>query len=138
MCSIHILLAGKGFLSLDASTIACAAHFDAGPLRKVWTDGSVLFPTKFWLTTATYAGIAEDFSIISKGQVNHWNLASYTAELWAVVVACLKATGPTIIFSDSLTVVQQCSEVFANGFIGEDWLCSPWWRSLRDLYQRRQ
>ena len=128
----------KRLLSLDTNTIACAAHFALGPLRKVWTDGSVIFPTKFWLTTATYAVIAEDFSVVSQGQVNAWNLASYTAELWAVVVACTKACGPTNIFSDSLTVVQQCNEVFDHGVIGDDWLCSTWWRHLRDLYRYRQ
>lgn len=50
----------KRFLSFDTSVITCAADFNPGPLRKVWTDGSVLFPTKFWLTAATYAVLAED------------------------------------------------------------------------------
>ena len=51
---------------------------------------------------------------MKKGQVNHWNLAAYSAELWAVIVACTDATRPIQLFSECLAVVEQASTVFCR------------------------
>ena len=96
----------------DLETIPIASAFSLEHSERVWTDGSVLFANNFWITHATYAVLDEARQIRYRGVVQHWNLSSYAAELWAVLVACATAMFPTTIFCDCKSVVEQTQFIF--------------------------
>ena len=60
-----------------------------------------------WLTIASFAVVVDDERLISVGRVWHWRLSSYSAELWAILVASAGPSQPVVIHSDSPTIVQQ-------------------------------
>ena len=122
-------------LVLTPEDITISDTFSDGASVRMWTDGSVLRNDKFWLTTATFAVILECGSILTRGQVNHWNLTLYTAELWAIIIACSLSKQPLQVFSDNLTVVQQANELFSTQSVGPNWLCRDWWEFGLALFQ---
>ena len=104
----------------------------------VWTDGSVQLAKYPWLTLAAFAVVAEDLSLIASGRVLHWRLSSYSAELWAVLVAFANATQPLVVHSDSLTIVQQFAELQASDRVQMEWTHVQWWGFLLALIHRRR
>lgn len=93
---------------------------------------------RFLLSTATFAIVDSQGQLVKKGQANHLNLAAYSAESWAVIVARAGATRRLTIYSDCSTVVQQATEIFAGASIHADWSCKEWWKFLHTLVARRK
>ena len=106
--------------------------------RHVWTDGSVQLSHHPWLSLASYAVVAEDESLLAVGQVRHWRLSSYSAELWAVLVAFAMADSPLVIHTDSLTIANQFSDLLRRGSVQIDWTHANWWNFLHMLIHQRR
>lgn len=62
-------------------------YSDCHDMDHVWTNGSVQLNTHAWLTIASFAVIRADETAFQVGRVSHWRRSSYTAELWAAIVA---------------------------------------------------
>ena len=133
-----LFVARRRLLHLTANELEVSPQFCDGEPRRLWSDGSVVHADRFWLATATYAIVDSNGQLVKKGQVNHWNLAAYSAELWAVIVACTDATRPIQLFSECLAVVEQASTVFAGGPIHAGWACKEWWTFLHRLVELRR
>lgn len=58
----------------------------------LWTDGSVVWNNVFWLTTGDFAVVLGDGSILAHGEVKHWVMNSYIAELWPLLQAVVHST----------------------------------------------
>ena len=108
-------------------------------VQHVWTDGSVQLTAYPWLAIASFAVIAADESILSVGRVRHWRLSSYTAELWAIVVAFAGATQPLVIHTDSLTIVKQFLVLLQTETVQVEWTHANWWSFiLAQLLHRKE
>lgn len=114
-------------------SIDLAADFSTQHHEKLWTDGSVLFAENFWITNAAFAILDESQQIRYKGLVQHWNLSSYAAELWAVLVACAAAYFPMTIYCDCLSVVEQAQKIFAGQNPQATWSHFRWWNFLYSI-----
>lgn len=90
----------------------------------VWTDGSVQLS----------AVVAEDSSLLAAGRVKHWRLSSYSAELWAVLEAFAAAPCPMVIHTDSLTIVNQFTELLRLDCLQLEWTHAQWWGFFADPY----
>ena len=101
--------------------------------QHLWTDGSVQLAQYPWLTMASFAVVAEDTSLISSGRVWHWRLSSYSAELWAILVAFSTAAQPIVVHTDSLTIVKQFAELQRLDKVQLEWTHSQWWGFLLAL-----
>ena len=108
------------------------------PSCTVWTDGSVQWPNHFLLTCAGFAVINHDGSTLCKGSVHHWNLSSYTAELWALIVAFSSASGPLQVRTDCKTVADQVLFMIQQDTIEDSWPLQPWWKFLCALVTARK
>ena len=75
--------------------------------------------------------------MVAAGKVHHWALSSYTAELFAILVAFASATGPCIIHTDSLTIVQQFQELLNGSGLPHHLQHYAWWRFLFKLIDER-
>ena len=91
-----------------------------------------------WLTLASFAVVADDGSLLIAGQVKHWRLSSYTAELWAVLAAFAAAREPLVVHSDSLTIVNQFNDLLRLGQVQVEWTHTNWWGFLLSLIHRRE
>ena len=109
---------------------------DAPPVH-LWTDGSVVLSKSYWKTRAAYAVIASNTCVVAAGKVHHWALSSYTAELFAILVAFASATGPCIIHTDSLTIVQQFQDLLNGSGLPHHLQHYAWWRFLFKLIEER-
>ena len=107
-------------------------------VQHVWTDGSVQLTAYPWLAIASFAVIAADESIISVGRVRHWRLSSYTAELWAIVVAFARAEQPLVIHTDSLTIVKQFLVLLQTETVQVEWTHANWWSFILDQLLHRK
>ena len=103
-----------------------------------WTDGSVVLAKAFWKTRASYAVIDEYGHVVALGKVFHWCLSSYTAELYAILVAFAASEGPCIIHTDSLTVVQHFQRLSQLKELPFSLHLRAWWVFLFDLIASRQ
>ena len=119
-------------------SITLASSFSTHHQERLWTDGSVLYAENFWITNASFAVLDESQKIRHKGLVQHWNLSSYAAELWAVLVACAAASFPTMIFCDCLSVVEQAQIIFAGNKPHITWSHTRWWTFLHHIVCRRR
>ena len=106
-------------------------------VKHVWTDGSVQLSNHPWLTVASFAVVGEDEQLLSAGVVRHWRLSSYSAELWAILAAFAVADSPTVVHTDSLTVVNQFNDLLRQGVVQIDWTHSNWWGFLHALIHQR-
>lgn len=102
-------------------------------MKHVWTDGSVQLSRHPWLTLASFAVVTDDEQLLAAGQVRHWRLSSYSAELWAVLVAFAMAEQPLAVHTDSLTVVNQ----FRIDCVQVEWTHTSWWGFLHTLLHQR-
>ena len=98
----------------------------------VWTDGPVQLAHHPWLTWAAFAVVAENEELLAAGQVWHWRLSSYSAELWAVLTAFAIAAQPLVVHTDSLTIVNQFNELLRTGHHAN------WWSFLHMLIHQRR
>ena len=104
--------------SEKADPLEAAQADPAAPLTEVWTDGSVMWPHHFWLTTAAYSVIGASGNVISSGRVKHWGLSSYVAELWAIRVALQTTPGPLQVYCDNQAVVRNIESLITTGQVG--------------------
>ena len=102
-----------------------------------WTDASVLWANRFWLTIATFTVVNDDLQVCKKGVVNYPSLSSYVAELWGLLQACLLTPFRVHVYCDNKTVVDQANFLFQNNDIDPSWICQEWWGCLRALHQAR-
>ena len=109
---------------------------EAPPVH-LWTDGSVVLSKSYWKTRAAYAVIDSNTCVVAAGKVHHWALSSYTAELFAILVAFASATGPCIIHTDSLTIVQQFQDLLNGSGLPHHLQHYAWWRFLFKLIEER-
>lgn len=121
----------------SAFTTEVVAFDPDAPLTEVWTDGSVMWPHSFWLTTAAYAVIGSDATILSVGRVKRWNLSSYVAELWAIWMALKLVSAPLHIYCDNNAVVCNIGTLLSTGRIEAHWKCQDWWRAIQTVVQQR-
>ena len=108
------------------------------PTLHVWTDGSVQLSKHPWITMASFAVVSADQQLLASGQVHHWRLSSYTAELWAVLTAFAMAEQPLVVHTDSLTVVDQYRELLRLDCVQVEWTHTSWWGFLHTLLHQRQ
>ena len=106
-------------------------------LQSLWSDGSVLWGEVFPLTAAGYAIIDEEGKVFHAGTVSHLCLSSYTAELWAVIVATLKSDCKLHIYSDCKEVVCQVNHMVQTGNIPTNCLHIEWWKVLHKVIVAR-
>ena len=91
----------------------------------------------YWKTRAAYAVIDSNTCVVASGKVHHWALSSYTAELFAILVAFASATGPCIIHTDSLTIVQQFQDLLSCSVLPHHLQHYAWWQFLFNLIEER-
>ena len=113
-------------------------EYNPSSIEEFWTDGSVLWSERFWITTATFAVVGADLQVLAKGLVSYPCLNSYVAELWGLLQACLLGVHRIRIFCDCNSVVEHASKVFATGIADDSWLCQDWWRFLAALTSHRK
>ena len=103
----------------------------------LWTDGSVHWSDHYWLTSAGFAVIQEDGQCLAAGPVFCWHLTSYSAELWALIVAIVSSSSCLHIFSDCKSVVDHFREMLNLSTIPFAWPHRPWWLFLQAFVQQR-
>ena len=120
----------------QAARIDDAASLDpaADPLE-VWTDGSVLWQENFWLTTATFAVIAKNGTLLHSGRVQRWCLSSYVAELWAVWSAFSSSAAPICVYCDNQAVVRNVQYMIQHDAVKVTWKCLDWWQTILALHR---
>lgn len=107
-------------------------------LVHLWKDGSVDGTQQPWTAIASYACIHEDGSVFQVGRVFHWRLSSFTAELWAIIVAFAASDSPVIIHTDSLSVVQVFQQLIDREHVDPAWAHADWWGFLLQLILLRR
>ena len=118
-------------LHVDRAADSPCATFDRPDhYLSVWTDGSVFWSECFPLTAAGYSIINEDGSIFDAGTVSHLALSSFSAELWAVVMATLKADCCLCVYSDCQEVVAMVNLLVQRRCIPRNCLHLEWWQTL--------
>ena len=120
-----------------ADALAVQALLRPDYTQSLWSDGSVLWGEVFPLTAAGFAVIDEEGSIFAAGTVSHLCLSSYTAELWAVIVATLMADSKLHIYSDCKEVVNQVNHLAQTGNIPANCLHIEWWKVLHKVVDTR-
>ena len=123
----------------DPSHLECSDFDPHSPPVDWWSDGSVLWPDIFWLSSGGFAIVDHCSREVFGGPVFHLQISSYTTELWAVVVAIHKCTCPTKVFSDCQTIVDQFAVLCEQGDPCGTWSHLAWWQAIakrrRDLIQ---
>ena len=106
--------------------------------QTLWTDGSVQWPTHFMLSCAGFAVVNSHGVVVQSGPVQHWNLSSYTAELWAAIWAFATASGPIQIRTDCKSLANHFNELVGTEDIKEDWPLTFWWQFVLTLFTARR
>ena len=109
-----------------------------GTTSHVWTDGSCEYSHMYWHTVGGFAIIDSNDCIVDSGEVHHFALTSFTCELWAIVVAFAKSTGPLCIHSDCDSLVQLINRFPHLESIPTDWPHFTWFSFLFQIYQIRK
>ena len=102
-------------------------HPDA-PHTEWWSDGSIFWSDIF--SSGGYSLVDKHHQEISGGPVCNLGLSSYSTELWALVVASRICTGPTTVFTDCQTVVNQLQELKLNKAPDPSWSHLAWWQAI--------
>ena len=116
----------------DPSDIVVEDFDPVSPVTSWWTDGSVFWPDVFWLSTGGFSIVNGHQQEVYGGHVHHLHISSYTTELWAVVVAIHKCSGPTEVFTDCQTIVDQFAMLRAQGSVHECWSHLSWWQAVNN------
>lgn len=92
-----------------------------------------------WYSLGSCAAVDIDGSLVFAEQVYHWHLASYTTELFAIINMFSRASGPILIHTGSLTIVNQFESLIAQEAVDMQWtLCElVGWAHLWSLYKIR-
>lgn len=103
----------------------------------LWTDGSLLWAENPLLACAGFAVVNQENEVCAQGTVNHWLLTSYSAELWALIVAFSIASSPVEIRSDCQTLVTHVQHMIMHDCIVDTWPHLHWWHCLYDVWHTR-
>ena len=106
-------------------------HSDA-PHAEWWSDGSIFWSDIFWLTSGGFSIVDQNHHEVFGGPVYNLSLSSYSTELWAIVVAIRSCTGPTTVYTDCQTVVNQFQELQLNKSPDPSWSHLAWWQAIHD------
>ena len=106
--------------------------------QTLWTDGSVQWPNHFMLTCAGFAIVKEGGVVVNEGPVHHWNMSSYTAELWAVIVAIASASGPIHIRTDCKSMAEHLNSLLEQHQVDPAWPLQAWWSFTKDVVHARR
>ena len=104
----------------DVSHIPCPAWentINDIPVSHLWTDGSVQDGHSFLHARASFAVVNKQGTCLAKGEVSHWTISSYTAELWAIIVAFVASKRPVVVHTDCKSVSEQINFLLANNFV---------------------
>ena len=121
----------------DPLTISQVPWDSSSHKQTVWTDGSVQWPNHFLLSCAGYSIVNSNGVVLHEGGVHHWNLSSYTAELWAVVVAVATASGPLQIRTDCKSMADHLEDLLQTKCVAKSWPLQAWWHFLADVLHER-
>ena len=125
-------------LRIDRAADLVLRPFDCpDDILSLWTDGSVFWGECFPLTAAGFAIIQEDGSTFAAGPVSHLSLSSYSAELWAIVVATAMANCCLCIYSDCREVVTKVNALVKAHHIPGNYVHLEWWHFLLHLINAR-
>ena len=125
-------------LRIDRAADLVPCDFDhPDGILSLWTDGSVFWGECFPLTAAGFAVIQEDGTTFAAGPVSHLSLSSYSAELWAIVVAAARANCCLCIYSDCREVVTKVNALVENRLIPGNYVHLEWWQFLLRLINIR-
>ena len=120
------LLIALEFLSLLRSLLRNGLALLYPQLTCGWT--SVVASKYFWKARAAFAVIDQNTCVVASGKVRHWALSSYTAELYAILVAFASSSGPCVIHTDSLTIVQQFQRLLLLDQLPCNLQHFAWWK----------
>ena len=107
-------------------------------MHELWTDGSVQWPEHFLIMCAGFAVVNCIGDVISSGPVHQWALSSYTAELWAALVAFSESTQPVQINSDCKMLVEHICSFVQTHQVESSWPHQAWWRALAATWEKRK
>ena len=105
--------------------------------RKIWTDGSCLDGENFWYCRGGCAAVDDLGNCLFQTEVHHLALSSYSCELWAIIQAFCRATGPCECRSDCQAVVSQIHHMILHQFIPTTWLHYEWWTFFLHIFTIR-
>ena len=117
--------------------VATIDHVQDSNILQIWTDGSVVWNENFWLTTASFAAVDSQGHCLAKGEVKHWSLSSYAAELWAIVYVVARFPQKLEIYSDCQTVVKQFHQMVSTRSVDPLWSHQSWWWFLLNIWVDR-
>ena len=100
------------------------------PKVEWWSDGSVFWPDIFWLSAGGFSIVDMHSKELFGGPVRHFQISAYTTELWALVFAICKCAGPTEMFTDCKTIVDQFQELCLSGEPKASWSHLAWWQAI--------
>ena len=120
-----------------AADIDCTEFTRPSHILSLWTDGSVFWNECFPLTAGGYSVIKEDGTIFAASTVSHLALSSFSAELWAVIVATLKADCCIRVYSDCQEVVTMVNNLVRTRCIPRNNLHLEWWQQLLLVVNQR-
>lgn len=120
------------------TTFPCASAFAADQeVAEYWTDGSLLWPDVFWLTSAAFSVVDCGGNVMDTGPVFHFSLSSYAAEMWGIIVALAHASGPCVVYTDSETIVKLFAQIQVGG-IPLNVSHRSWWVWIMGLWRERR
>ena len=130
----------NSFKSSSISTIPLELCNDNVSLnfRDVWTDGSVENPKDDFYKCGGYSIVDAFGNVLDSGPVHHWNLSSYSTELWAIIVAYSSSPQPLRVHSDCRSVVDQVNHVLQHFDVPQQWTHLSWWMFLLHVAKTRK
>lgn len=102
-----------------------------------WTDGSVLAQQHFWITSAAFAIYNEQETCVASGPVHHFALSSYSAELYAILVAACLAPAGVTVYTDCQTVVNMFHTLTIARKVSTEWSHTQWWTRILQLWETK-
>lgn len=108
------------------------------PAIDFWTDGSVLWPKQFWITSAAYAIISQSGLVVESGPVYALALSSYVPELWAIWRSFARTGQPVRVFTDNQAVANNFQYMIQTNSIRREWSCWHWWTIIWQTWRTRR
>lgn len=130
-------IAAKRLRQIDIQDIAPQEFIPDQPVLEFWTDGSVLWPKQFWITSAAYAIISQSGSVVESGPVFALALSSYVPELWAIWRTFAQASQAIRVFTDNQAVARNFQYMFRHNKIQKSWSCWHWWKVIWRTWSER-
>ena len=104
----------------------------------LWTDGSVMWNDVHWLAAGGYSIVNEEGRVLRCGPVMHWQLTSYTTELFALVTAVCSHQVPLLVNMDCQTIVRQFHVLLQTMQVDTHWSHPRWWEILLHHVKERR